>query len=79
MAGTTLSRAIVLVQLFPFWLQLCKKTQWPSPLEINCHPIRPRLSTNQSHARLAQSVERETLMSTRSQGCGFDPRIGLFL
>ncbi|KAH7184772.1 uncharacterized protein B0J16DRAFT_340447 [Fusarium flagelliforme] len=36
-------------------------------------------STNQSHARLAQSVERETLTSTRSQGCGFDPRIGLFL
>ncbi|KAJ0145599.1 Uncharacterized protein HZ326_11713 [Fusarium oxysporum f. sp. albedinis] len=32
-----------------------------------------------SHARLAQSVERETLTSTRSQGCGFDPRIGLFL
>jgi hypothetical protein len=31
------------------------------------------------HARLAQSVERETLTSTRSQGCGFDPRIGLFL
>src|SRR6478752_7547389 len=23
------------------------------------------------HARLAQSVERETLTSTRSQGCGF--------
>ena len=37
------------------------------------------LLTNQSHARLAQSVERETLTSTRSQGCGFDPRIGLFL
>ena len=38
-----------------------------------------RKATNQSHARLAQSVERETLTSTRSQGCGFDPRIGLFL
>ncbi|KAJ0130961.1 N-acetyl-6-hydroxytryptophan oxidase ivoB [Fusarium oxysporum f. sp. albedinis] len=37
------------------------------------------LSTIKSHARLAQSVERETLTSTRSQGCGFDPRIGLFL
>ncbi|KAG7430923.1 hypothetical protein Forpi1262_v008054 [Fusarium oxysporum f. sp. raphani] len=31
------------------------------------------------HARLAQSVERETLKSSQSQGCGFDPRIGLFL
>ncbi|CZS73640.1 unnamed protein product [Fusarium graminearum] len=37
------------------------------------------ISTITSHARLAQSVERETLTSTRSQGCGFDPRIGLFL
>src|SRR6478609_4921299 len=37
------------------------------------------LPSNKSHARLAQSVERETLTSTRSQGCGFDPRIGLFL
>ena len=31
-------------------------------------------------ARLAQSVERETLTRVHtSQGCGFDPRIGLFL
>ena len=36
-----------------------------------------------SDARLAQSVERETLMRASfrrqgpSQGCGFDPRIGL--
>ena len=30
-----------------------------------------------SIARLAQSVERETLKVGQSQGCGFDPRIGL--
>ena len=30
-----------------------------------------------SIARLAQSVERETLKMGQSQGCGFDPRIGL--
>ncbi|RKO91593.1 hypothetical protein BDK51DRAFT_45521 [Blyttiomyces helicus] len=28
-------------------------------------------------ARLAQSVERETLTPVTSQGCGFDPRVGL--
>ena len=41
------------------------------------HAIGP--DARAKHARLAQSVERETLTSTRSQGCGFDPRIGLFL
>jgi hypothetical protein len=42
-------------------------------------PAEQDINQFKSHARLAQSVERETLTSTRSQGCGFDPRIGLFL
>ena len=43
------------------------------------------LPSNHRLARLAQSVERETLMYSRSnqldysvsQGCGFDPHVGL--
>ncbi|CEI62334.1 unnamed protein product [Fusarium venenatum] len=54
-------------------------SRFPSSLCPHVAQIEPQFSTNQSHARLAQSVERETLTSTRSQGCGFDPRIGLFL
>ena len=44
------------------------------------------LSSKKQQARLAQSVERETLsfhVLTRhdwlSQGCGFDPHVGLLL
>lgn len=47
---------------------------------IELHLPSPR-SSNMIHARLAQSVERETLIQewTSSQGCGFDPHVGLFL
>ena len=44
-------------------------------------PIAGASDIQLEHARLAQSVERETLnvVNSQSQGCGFDPRIGLFL
>ncbi|KAJ0141292.1 Beta-glucuronidase [Fusarium oxysporum f. sp. albedinis] len=55
-------------------IQYCRLNRTPHVLDRSAGH-----ADHKSHARLAQSVERETLTSTRSQGCGFDPRIGLFL